>query len=1023
MTGIEGRSQRVGAQRALPICLSLLLLASAVLPAAGQAPDGGRVKVLFLGGDGHHEPAERAKEALPALAYNGIDLFYTADPADLNDANLDDYHALVFYNNQPYVSDEQMAALHGFLEEGGGLVVLHSASASFQNSEAFIRLVGAAFKSHGTGTFGAVRVEPNHPAIAGVPTFETWDETYVHTKHNPDRTVLEVRRQDGHDEPWTWVRTYGDGRVFYTAWGHDERTWGNEGFQELLARGIKWTAGDWALNQRLTEPNPPMQKLEVGLPVYERPPAEWNTLKEMVDTAPVALDPAESYALMTLNPGFRLEPFAAEPLIRNIIDFTWDERGRMWVIETIDYPNVVLPEGQPGNDRVLILEDTDGDGRADRSKVFADGMNLATTLAFANGGLIVGQAPDMLFFRDTNGDDVADEKTVLFSGWPRDDTHGSISNLRYGFDNNVWGSVGYNGFRGTVGGVTYGRDAILFGSGYFRFAPDGSMLDYVARTNNNTWGVAFSEDGYVFGSTANSNASNFVHIPGRYYRELIVGPPQEATPTLPTIADRQDVYPLRNIYQVDQFGRYTAGAAHEVYTARAFPREYWNRMAFVAEPTAHLVGMFELNQEGSAFEATNRWNLLASRDAWQAPVQVKVGPDGAVWVSDFYSLVAQHNPTPEGTELGEGNAYETPNRDKIHGRIYRVVWEDAPAPARTTLAGASPAQLVDALRDDNMFWRMTAQRLLVERGQTDVVPALVALARDQTVDAIGLNPGALHALWTLDGLGAIASVQAAREAARLALHHPSASLRRAALQILPRDAQLLDDIFRAGIIPERASPHPVDYTVPSAILQDADAQVRVTALLALSELPPSERAANAIVELITIPQNARDRWLPEAAAMAGAQQGANVAVALLERDIPAAAQPAGGRGGQGGGRGGPFQRDTSYAGGLARTVRLMTHHFSAKQDVDAVIAILRALPTANLTLANAAVVGIAGEPEPEEQDRRRRRPQGGWPQEAPPTLTPEQRAALAEVGRAASPELREGLARVGARWGMPDLFQ
>src|SRR5690606_28173034 len=177
----------------------------------------------------------------------------------------------------------------------------------------------------------------------------------------------------------------------------------------------------------------------------------------------------------------------------------------------------------------------------------------------------------MLFFRDTNGDDVADEKKILFTGWPRDDTHGSISNLRYGFDNQIWGSVGYNGFRGTVGGVTYGRTGILFGSGYFRFAPDGSSLDYVARTSNNTWGVAFSEDGYVFGSTANRNASNFVHIPGRYYRELT-----GQTPTLPTIADRQDVYPLRNIYQVDQFGMYTAGSAHEIYTARAFPEEYWN---------------------------------------------------------------------------------------------------------------------------------------------------------------------------------------------------------------------------------------------------------------------------------------------------------------------------------------------------------------------------------------------------------------------------------------------------------------
>jgi putative membrane-bound dehydrogenase-like protein len=609
----------------------------------------------------------------------------------------------------------------------------------------------------------------------------------------------------------------------------------------------------------------------------------------------------------------------------------------------------------------------------------------------------------MLFFRDTNGDDVADEKTILFTGWPRDDTHGSISNLRYGFDNQIWGSVGYNGFRGTVGGVTYGRGAILFGSGYFRFAPDGSSLDYVARTSNNTWGVAFSEDGYVFGSTANRNASNFVHIPGRYYRELT-----GQTPTLPTIADRQDVYPLRNIYQVDQFGMYTAGAAHEIYTARAFPEEYWNRAAFVAEPTAHVVGMFELEQVGSGFRAHNEWSLMASRDAWQAPVQVKVGPDGAVWVSDFYSLVAQHNPTPEGTELGAGNAYETPNRPNTYGRIYRIVAEDAPEPSITRLDNATPEQLVAALSNDNMFWRMTAQRLLVERGQTDVVPALIDLLNDHTVDALGLNPGALHALWTLDGLGAIASNQPAREAVRRALHHPASSLRRAALMVLPRDQQLLDDIFAAGMLPDRTSPHEVEYTVPSSVLQDADPQVRLTALLTLSELPASERTANAIVDLITVPQNARDRWMPEAAAIAGVKQGPGVALRLLEPPQ----------------RQGPAQQDSAYLNGLRTTVRLMAHNFAMNENADAVVELVRALPRANAIVAEGVIIGVVGEAPREGQGGNRGRggSPGGWPEEKPPTLTAEQRTALGQVYTAVSPELQAGLARIATRWGMPDLF-
>jgi type 1 glutamine amidotransferase len=327
------------ARRRHPRLLRLaVLMVALVMPASAgaQAPDGGRLKVLFLGDDGHHRPYARAKEVLPVLAHNGIDLFYTAEPADLEGNVLNRYHTLVLYNNHVSVTAEQQAALFSFVENGGGLVVVHCASASFQNSEAFIKLVGAAFKSHGTGTFRTTRLVTDHPVVRGVPVFETWDETYVHTKHNPDRTVLEVRRENGHDEPYTWVRDYGQGRVFYTAWGHDERTWGNDGFQQLLARGIKWTAGDWALTQTLTEPQPATTRLEVGLPIYERPPAPWNTLAGMVDTAQVALDPAASYALMTVRPGLRIEPYAAEPMIRNIIDFTWDARGRMWAIETVD---------------------------------------------------------------------------------------------------------------------------------------------------------------------------------------------------------------------------------------------------------------------------------------------------------------------------------------------------------------------------------------------------------------------------------------------------------------------------------------------------------------------------------------------------------------------------------------------------------------------------------------------------------------------------------------------------------------
>ncbi|HSL69875.1 MAG TPA: ThuA domain-containing protein, partial [Longimicrobiales bacterium] len=224
--------------RAYALASMVLLSLAALQPVSGQAAHSGRLKVLFLGDNGHHRPYQRAKEILPVLAGRGIDLFYTDEPSDLNDAELDQYHVLMLYNNHMRIAQPELNALLDFVESGGGLVVLHCASASFQNSEEFIRLVGAAFKSHGMATFAPTTVAATHPVMKGVPAYETRDETYIHTKHNPNRTVLAVRREGSHDEPWTWVRDYGKGRVFYTASGHDQATWGNAGFQQLVDNAV-----------------------------------------------------------------------------------------------------------------------------------------------------------------------------------------------------------------------------------------------------------------------------------------------------------------------------------------------------------------------------------------------------------------------------------------------------------------------------------------------------------------------------------------------------------------------------------------------------------------------------------------------------------------------------------------------------------------------------------------------------------------------------------------------------------------
>lgn len=842
-----------------PLCLGLLTLwfaGSATAAAASPV-----LKVLFLGDNGHHKPAERLRELAPVMMDRGIQLVYTEDvAAALTLPTLQRYDALMIYANLATLTSAQEDALTGYVSQGGGLVALHCASACFRASDRYVALVGAQFASHKTGTFRVTCTAPDHPVMQGYAGFESWDETYVHAKHNETgRTVLEKREQ----EPWTWVRTEGRGRVFYTAWGHDERTWTNPGFHDLVERGIRYAAGQTLPAALAARPAiPPLTRVDqAGIPYY--PPGQRTQGDSPWPQMQQPLAPADSLQRLIVPGGFAVQLVASEPDIKKPIAMQWDERGRLWLAESLDYPNRLLKADEPGRDRLLICEDTNADGRMDKFTVFADGLNIPTGFTFARGGVIVHQAPATLFLQDTDGDDRADVREVLFRGWGRTDTHAGPNNLQYGFDNWIHGMVGYAAFDGTVGGTP-----AKFRQGFYRFRPDGSQLEFLAGTNNNTWGLGFSEEGLIFGSTANNNPSVFLPIPDRYYQSADL-PPK----ILGGIANSSRYLAVTSrVRQVDVHWGYTSAAGHALYTARSYPKEYWNRVAFVTDPTGHLVGQFNLEPRGAGFASTNPTNLIASDDEWFAPIMAEVGPDGAVWVIDWYNYIVQHNPTPRGFQKGDGNAYDNPLRDQRYGRIYRIVWQGdgaKPAPA-FTLAGATPAQLVAALTHDNLFWRRHAQRLLVERGRKDVVPALLALVANPTVDEIGLNVGAIHALWTLHGLHAIDADPAALAAATAALRHPSAGVRRTALQVLPHSADTAAAVLAAPL------------------LNEPDAQVRLAALLALAEAPATPAAGASLRALLAQPSLKLDRWTVDAAKLAATTQRASFLTAVTPEERQAA---------------------------------------------------------------------------------------------------------------------------------------
>jgi type 1 glutamine amidotransferase len=230
--------------------------AAAVLIAQGTSAPAGKssrtIEVLFLGHHStHHDSARFEPMLAKAIGPEGFHFTYTEDPNDLNTPNLGKYDALIIYANHTTITPDQEKALLDFVASGKGFVPLHCASFCFQNSPAYIALVGAQFLKHGTGEFTATIVAPNHPVLDGIQPFQVWDETYVHTKINPDKTVLMERVDENGHEPWTWVREQGKGRVFYTAYGHDERVWGHPMFQRLVRNGLLWAVGptvrsEWA---------------------------------------------------------------------------------------------------------------------------------------------------------------------------------------------------------------------------------------------------------------------------------------------------------------------------------------------------------------------------------------------------------------------------------------------------------------------------------------------------------------------------------------------------------------------------------------------------------------------------------------------------------------------------------------------------------------------------------------------------------------------------------------------------------
>ena len=439
-----------------------------------------------------------------------------------------------------------------------------------------------------------------------------------------------------------------------------------------------------------------------------------------------ALKPDEAAAKFSVPEGFEVRIFASEPDAINPVGMSWDERGRLWVAELYEYPLGAKP-GQKPRDRIKILEDTDGDGRADKATVFADGFNLLTGILVGNGGVYVGQAPDFLFLEDTDGDDKADKRTVLKTGFGLHDRHELLNGFAWGPDGWLYMTHGVFTYSKVKDPDSPNDDGVKVDAAVARYHPRTKKFEVFADGTSNPWGVDFDREGNAFVSACVIDHLFHVTPGGLYVRQGGIPPNPYSYGLLPSIVDHKH---FRAAY---------AGA--QVYQGNMYPENYKGTL-MMGNIHQSAINHDTLTRSGSSFRATANKDFLVANDGWFRPVSTQVGPDGALWIMDWYDKYPCYqnaNADPEGV-------------DREHGRIWRVVYTggkkgaDVPSrPARDMdLRKANTSELVELLNHANVWHRRVAQRLLGERRDNSAKPAMLKLLENgKTLEA------RLAALWTL----------------------------------------------------------------------------------------------------------------------------------------------------------------------------------------------------------------------------------------------------------------------------------
>ena len=379
------------------------------------------------------------------------------------------------------------------------------------------------------------------------------------------------------------------------------------------------------------------------------------------------------------DPNLEVTLWAENPLLAKPIHINWDARGRLWVASSSVYPQI--EPGQEQDDKILILEDTNGDGQADKTTVFADGLLIPTAVEPGDGGCYVGQSTELLHFKDTDGDGIADQRRTVLSGFGTEDTHHILHTLRWGHDGRLYmnQSIYIHSHLETPHGVVR-----LNSGGTLALRPDTMELGVAMKGLVNGWGHAFDEFGQSFQTDGAGGQGINWTVPQAMFVSY-----EGARRILGSVSP----------------GGYPKFCGLELIKSERFPKD-WQGNAITCDFRANRVVRFAIDEAGAGY-TTKQSEFIRSTNITFRPIDVKLGPDGALYIADWSNPIIQH---------GEVD-FRDPRRDRVHGRIWRVGYKGGKKVENPELVKASIAGLLDQLVSPNGFNHEQAERLLVERAQ------------------------------------------------------------------------------------------------------------------------------------------------------------------------------------------------------------------------------------------------------------------------------------------------------------------